>query len=174
MNIQTLKTHQKMLAVMFGVAILATTGLTAVYAETNSTQTNTQNQPPQIQGSINLQQMIQSSIQTKFSAAADTAASAITNGKVIAGGLTVKQGYIVYSFQVIDDKNMVYSVIVDAANGSVLYKSDGHQAGIGGLGGFGMGHGGMKTHKFHAGGPTGSLNNQQPPTTTTPSSGTLE
>lgn len=168
MNIQTLKTHQKLLAVIFGVAILATTGLTAVYAASDPTQTQTQ--PPQIQGSINLQQMIQSSIQTKFSTAADTAASAITNGKVIAGGLTVKQGYIVYSFQVIDDKNMVYSVIVDAANGSVLYKSDGHQAM--GFGGFGMGHGGMKMHKFRAGGPAGS--SSQPPTTTTPSSGTLE
>ena len=75
-----------------------------------------------------------SNVQTKFSAASDTAASAVTNGKTIGGSLTVAQGYVVYSFKVIDDKNMVYSVIVDPANDKVLYTSPGHQFGMGGFG----------------------------------------
>ncbi len=159
MNLQALKTNKKLLAIIVGVAILATTGLSSVYAAgsaTNSTQ-------PQIQGSINLHNMIQSSITVKFSTAADTAAGAITNGKVIGGFLTVKQGYVVYVFQVIDDKNTVYSVIVDPANGNVLYKSQGYQ------GGFGMGHGGMRMHKFHMGG-FGNWQKQAPaPSSTSPS-----
>ena len=161
MDIQALKNNKKLLAIIVGVAILATTGLSAVYAvtDTNSTQ-------PQIQGSINLHNIIQSSVTVKFSTAADTAAGAITNGKVIGGFLTIKQGYVVYNFQVIDDKNMVYSVIVDPSNGSVLYKSQGHQ---GGFGGFGIGHGSMRMHQNHMGG-FGNWQKPSPaPSSTTPS-----
>ncbi len=160
MNIQALRSNKKLLAIIVGVAILATTGLSAVYAVTgtsNSTQ-------PQIQGSINLQNMIQSKVTTKFSTAADIAAGNVTNGKVIGGFLTVKQGYVVYSFKVIDDKNMIYSVIVDPSNGSVLYKSQGYQAV---MGGFGMGHPGMMGHRHMWG--FGNWQKHAPaPSTTTP------
>ena len=155
-----------MLAIIIGVAIFATAGVSAASAQIQSSN-STQVPPPQIQGSINLGQTILSNVQTKFSTAADTAASAVSNGKVIGGSLTMVQGYLVYSFKVIDDKNMVYSVIVDPAKGTVLYTSQGHQFQMGGFGG--MNHfGGMK-HKFHMGAYS---QNQQPPTThTTPSSG---
>ncbi len=165
MNLQVLRTNKKLLAIIVGVAILATTGLSSVYAAGNATNST----QPQIQGSINLHNMIQSSITVKFSTAADTAASAITNGKVIGGFLTVKQGYVVYAFQVVDDKNMVYSVIVDPSNGSVLYKSQGHQ---GGLGGFGMGHGGMRMHKYHMGGFDNWQKQAPAPSSTAPGSTT--
>lgn len=165
MNTKELFKNHKMLAVIIGVAIIATVGVSAASAQVQGTQTT---QPPTIQGTINLQQTILSGVQTKFSAASDTAASAVTNGKTIGGSLTVVQGYVVYSFQVVDDKNMVYSVIVDPANDKVLYTSPGHQFG---MGGFGMGgeHGMMK-HKFHMG---GNPQNSAPsaPGTTTPSSG---
>ncbi|HEU5221161.1 MAG TPA: hypothetical protein VFU58_03785 [Candidatus Nitrosotalea sp.] len=165
MNTKDLFKNHKMLAVIIGVAIIATVGVSAASAQVQGTQTT---QPPTIQGTINLQQTILSGVQTKFSAASDTAASAVTNGKTIGGSLTVVQGYVVYSFQVVDDKNMVYSVIVDPANDKVLYTSPGHQFG---MGGFGMGgeHGMMK-HKFHMG---GNYQNSAPsaPGTTTPSSG---
>lgn len=165
MNTKDLFKNHKMLAVIIGVAIIATVGVSAASAQVQGTQTT---QPPTIQGTINLQQTILSGVQTKFSAASDTAASAVTNGKTIGGSLTVVQGYVVYSFQVVDDKNMVYSVIVDPANDKVLYTSTGHQFG---MGGFGMGgeHGMMK-HKFHMG---GNPQNSAPsaPGTTTPSSG---
>ena len=146
MNTKDLVKNRKMLAMILGVAIIATVGVSAASAQVQGSQ----NQAAQIQGSINLQQTIMSNVQTKFSAASDTAASAVTNGKTIGGSLTVVQGFVVYSFKVIDDKNMVYSVIVDPANGKVLYTSPGHQFG---MGGFGMGgpHGMMK-HRFHMGG----------------------
>ena len=166
MNTKDLFKNHKMLAVIIGVAIIATVGVSAASAQVQGTQTT---QPPTIQGTINLQQTILSGVQTKFSAASDTAASAVTNGKTIGGSLTVVQGYVVYSFQVVDDKNMVYSVIVDPANDKVLYTSPGHQFG---MGGFGMGgqHGMMMKHKFHMG---GNPQNSAPsaPGTTTPSSG---
>jgi hypothetical protein len=167
MNTKDLFKNHKMLAVIIGVAIIATVGVSAASAQVQGTQTT---QPPTIQGTINLQQTILSGVQTKFSAASDTAASAVTNGKTIGGSLTVVQGYVVYSFQVVDDKNMVYSVIVDPANDKVLYTSTGHQFG---MGGFGMGgqHGMMMKHKFHMGGNPQNLAPTTPGTTTTPSSG---
>ena len=167
MNTKDLFKNHKMLAIIIGVAIIATVGVSAASAQVQGTQTT---QPPTIQGTINLQQTILSGVQTKFSAASDTAASAVTNGKTIGGSLTVVQGYVVYSFQVVDDKNMVYSVIVDPANDKVLYTSTGHQFG---MGGFGMGgqHGMMMKHKFHMGGYPQNSAPTTPGTTTTPSSG---
>ena len=166
MNAKNLTMNHKMLAIIIGAAIIATAGVTAASAQVQGTQTTTQ--PPTIQGSINLQQTIMSGVQTKFSTASDTAASAVTNGKTVGGSLTVAQGYVVYSFQVVDDKNMVYTVIVDPANDKVLYTSSGHQFG---MGGFGMGgQHGMK-HRFHQG---ASPQNSAPttPGSTTPSDST--
>ena len=137
MNAKSLTLNHKMLAIIIGAAIIATAGVSAASAQVQGTQTQTNQQPPTIQGSINLQQTIMSNVKTTFSAASDTAAAAVTNGKTIGGSLTVAQGYVVYSFQVVDDKNMVYSVIVDPANDKVLYTSPGHQFG---MSGFGMGH----------------------------------
>ncbi len=171
MNAKNFTVNQKMIAIIIGVAIIATVGVSAASAQVQGTTTpsQTSQQPPAIQGSINLQQTIMSGVQTKFSAASDTAAAAVTNGKTIGGSLTVAQGYVVYSFQVVDDKNMVYSVIVDPANDKVLYTSPGHQFGMGGFEMRGQ-HGMMMKHKFHMG---GNPQNSTPsaPGTTTPSSG---
>jgi len=164
MNAKNFTANQKMIAIIIGVAIIATVGVSAASAQVQGNQTA---QSPTIQGTINLQQTILSGVQTKFSTASDTAAAAVTNGKTIGGSLTVAQGYVVYSFQVVDDKNMVYSVIVDPANDKVLYTSPGHQFG---MGGFEMrGQHGMMKHKFHMG---GNPQNSSPsaPGTTNPSS----
>jgi|SRR5579872_2502480 len=176
MNATRFNMNHKMLAIIIGVAIIATAGVSAASAQVQGTQNQTTQQPPTIQGSINLQQTIMSNVQTKFSTASDTAASAVTNGKTIGGSLTVVQGYVVYSFKVVDDKNMVYSVIVDPANGKVLYTSPGHQFG---MGGFGMGgQHGMK-HRFHAGtspqnsAPSAPGSTSPSSDSTTPSSGSL-
>ena len=164
MNAKNLTLNHKMLAIIIGAAIIATAGVSAASAQVQGTT----QQPPTIQGSINLQQTIMSGVQTKFSTASDTAASAVTNGKTIGGSLTVAQGYVVYSFQVVDDKSMVYSVIVDPANGKVLYTSPGHQFE---MGGFGMGgqHGMMK-HRFHMGNNPQNSSPSTTPGSTTPSS----
>jgi uncharacterized membrane protein YkoI len=170
MNTKNLSMNQKMLAIIIGVAIIATAGVTAASAQVagSTTQGTTPQQPPQIQGSINLQQNLLSNVQTKFSDAASTAQSSVPNGRVIGGSLTVMQGYLVYAFKVIDDKNLAYSVIIDPANGKVLYTSPGHQMNFGGM--FGMGHSGMR-HGFHHGGK--ALNSEQTPGSTISPSGNL-
>ena len=150
MNTQDLLRNKKMLALILGVAIFATAGVSVASAQTAPGSTGqTSTQPPQIQGSINIQQMLLSNVKTNFSDAANTAASAVTNGKVIGGSLTQAQGFLVYAFKVIDDKNMVYSVIVDPSNGTVLYTSPGHSFH---MGGFGMGQAGAMRYGHHMGG----------------------
>ena len=169
-----------MLAMILGVAVIATVGGSFAFAQTASSsssssagstsgQGSTGTAPPQIQGSVNLQQLLLSNIQTKFTDAANTAAGAVTNGQVISGKLAVIQGSVVYSFKVIDGTN-IYSVIVDAGNGKVLYTSQGHPIQLGGLlgmGGGGMGHYGMMG-KHHMGMGGGPWQSQQPSTPASP------
>lgn len=138
MNTNVLKQNRGLFAVILGVAIVATVGLSAVYAQTAGSD---QTQKPQIKGSIDLPQIIKSSVKTNFIDAAKTAASSVPNGNVIAGSLSILQGSVVYQFKVIDSSDMVYSVIVDAGNGLVLNTSTGHQMQFGG---FGMFDHGMK------------------------------
>jgi uncharacterized membrane protein YkoI len=165
MNTKNLTLNQKMFAVIVGVAIFAIAGVSVASAQTagSTGQTNT---PPQIQGSINLPQILLSNVKTNFSDAANTAAGAVTNGKVIGGSLTEAQGYLVYAFKVIDDKNMVYSVIVDPSDGKVLYTSPGHSFQ---MGGFGIGQAGGMKHGHHMGGHAWNTQNAPPGGTNTPS-----
>ena len=147
---------------MLGVALCATLGASLAYAQTAGTTSGTTSPttPPQIQGSVNLQQMLLSSVHTKFTDAANTAASAVTNGQVIGGSLAVIQGSVVYSFRVFDGTN-IYSVIVDAGNGKMLNTSQGHPMQLGELLG---GEHGMRGH--HMG--SNAWKSQQPSTTTPP------
>ncbi len=173
MNAQNLVAHKKMLAIIIGVAIFATAGMSAASAQVTPGQTNT---PPKIQGSIDVEQLLLSNIKTNFSDAATTAGTAVSNGKVIGGSLIEMQGYLVYAFKVIDDKNMAYSVIIDPSTGKVLYQSQGHAFH---MGGFGMGQAGEMKHGHHMGGngwnsqnaPSGgpTTPGTTPPATTSPS-----
>src|SRR6267143_1778119 len=95
MSPKDLVKNRGLLAVIIGVAVFAKAGLSAVYAVTSSDPTQSQ-QPPQIQGSINLQQTLMSNVKIPFSTAEQTAASSVTNGKIIGGYLTVMQGSVVY------------------------------------------------------------------------------
>jgi len=165
MNTKNLTENRKMLAIIIGVAIFATAGVSAASAQTAPGSTNQTNTPPQIQGSINLQQILLSNVKTNFSDAANTAAGQVTNGKVIGGMLTQAQGYLVYTFKVIDDKNMVYSVIVDPADGKVLYTSPGHSFQ---MGGFGMGQGRGMKNGHHMGGHSWKSQNAPSGGATTP------
>jgi hypothetical protein len=98
--------------------------------------------------------LLLSNVKVDFSTAATTAGTAVSIGKVIGGSLTQIQGSLVYAFKVTDDKNMVYSVIVDPSTGTVLYTSPGHAFNMGGFGaGQNGGHG---------------WNKQQSPSTSTP------
>ena len=90
-------------------------------------------QSPKINGSINVlekaQSTIENDLQTSFVQAADIVARQSNNDTILLGGhLGVDQGYLVYKFFAIDPTNHnVYKTIVDPGNGSVLYKSEGVQ-----------------------------------------------
>lgn len=159
MNIQELKTHQKLLAVILGVAVIASIGGSLAFAQTAGSGTG----QTQIQGSVNLTQMILSSVKTPFVTAATTAAGQVTGGQVLSGGLAVIQGSPVYAFKVTDGKS-VYSVLVDAGNGSVLKTSQGHPLTLSSLIGGGMGGHGKMMH-----GHMGMWKKPQNGTTTAPS-----
>ncbi len=146
MNTQGLVAHKKLLAIIIGVAIIATAGMSAASAQSAPTA-------PKIQGSINIEQLLLSKATVSFSDAANTTAtdSTITGGgKVISGSLKPMQGDLVYAFKVIDGNSMVYSVIVDPSTGAILYTSPGHAFHMGG--GHGMSHArGMNGHKMGPG-----------------------
>lgn len=111
---------------------------------------------PDISGSVNVKQTMKDYIndntKTSFSDAASIAQKEVTNGAVVGGHIGVNQGFLVYTFSVMDKQaEKSYIVIVDAGNGKVLYKSDAMDfGGMGGFGhGFGMakfGHGGFGGH----------------------------
>lgn len=180
MNSKILTGNRKVLAMILGVAVIAAVGGSFAFAQTagssassgassSSGQSSTGTTIPQIQGSVNLQHLLLSNVQTKFTDAANTAAGAVTNGQVISGSLATIQGSVVYNFKVIDGTN-IYSVIVDAGNGKVLYTSTGHPiqfGGMFGMGGGGMGHYGMMG-KHHMGMQGGAWQSQQPSTPSNP------
>jgi hypothetical protein len=77
---------------------------------------------------------------------------------VLGGHIGVAQGYLVYTFFVVNPENQTrYKVIVDPGNGHVLYTSQSNALGTFGHGGPGMfGHDGAKwmRHGFNGfGGP---------------------
>lgn len=153
MNTHDLIKNKGLLAIILGIAVIATTGgLSAVYADIGSSQTTIQK--PHITGTIAVGTDSLSKVTVTLSAAANTAAAApgISNGKAISGNLIGMQGFLVFSFKVIDDKNTSYTVIVDPGNGSILYQSQGHTMKSGGFG-FGAmaGHGPMKSGMNHGG-----------------------
>lgn len=84
---------------------------------------------PEIQGSANLAEVVENFIKENrkisFESAAKTAESSSTDAIVADGRFGVVQGYLVYTFRVIDiGKGESYMMIVDAGNGSVLYTSE--------------------------------------------------
>jgi hypothetical protein len=91
-------------------------------------------QLPNITGSINVVQttknIIKDNLKVPFSQAADIAGKQITNSNVVGGHLGVVQGYLVYTFFVVNPTTHTgYHTIVDAGNGKVLYTSQGQQMG---------------------------------------------
>lgn len=152
MNIQELKIHQKLLAMVLGVAVIATIGGSLAYADTTGSGSG-QTQTP-IQGSINILQMILSSVKIPFTTAATTAAGQVSGGQVLSGGLAVIHGSAVYAFKVTNGTS-VYFVLVDAGNGNVLKTSPGHPLTMSSLIGGGMGGHGMMMHR-----PMGMMHGQ--------------
>lgn len=118
--------------------------------ETIRTEIPQSNAIPNINGSVNVRDGIKNffaeNAKTPFVTAAQTAQDQITNGAVLGGHIGVTQGYLTYTYFVVDPANDgAYKVIIDAGNGQVLYASEGKQMGFGdnnsGFGPFGHGFG---------------------------------
>lgn len=122
--IQNKKVLFSVIAGLALVAIMMTIGPVSAIAEPSGKQM------PAITGSVNVKQTMKDYIDqhrtVSFSAAAATAEGQVTNGIVMRGQSGVVQGYLAYTFFVVDSQSETgYKVIVDAGNNQVLYKSEG-------------------------------------------------
>ena len=130
---QTIKNPKIIISGVIGIALL-TVVLTmfnpmSAIAQIATTDSSV-NQKPVITGSVNVKDTIKNFIndnkKVSFSDAAATAEKQVENGSVIGGHVGIEQGYLVYTFFVIDTKSDTsYNIIVDAGNGNVLNKSEG-------------------------------------------------
>jgi hypothetical protein len=89
---------------------------------------------PKINGSVNVKDEIKNffveNARIPFIAGAQTAQDQIANGTVLGGHVGVTQGYLTYTYYVINPtNNTAHKVIVDTGNGQVLYTSEGKQIG---------------------------------------------
>ncbi len=116
---------------------------------------------PKINGSVNILnnigEMFKQNAKISFPSAAETAQKQIANATVVGGHLGVTQGYLTYTYLIVDTNNQTaYRVIIDAGNGNVLYKSEGQP-----IGSFGhVEHSGrLMTGQFDHFGPLGHFGN---------------
>jgi uncharacterized membrane protein YkoI len=89
---------------------------------------------PKINGSVNIVdnigEMFKQNAKVSFPTAAETAQKQIANATVVGGHLGITQGYLTYTYLMVDtNKQIAYRVIIDAGNGNVLYKSEGQPIG---------------------------------------------
>ncbi|MFY9965661.1 MAG: hypothetical protein WBP83_06630 [Nitrososphaeraceae archaeon] len=89
---------------------------------------------PKINGSVNVGDGIKNffaeNAKTPFITGAQTAQDQIANGTVVGGHIGVTQGYLTYTYLVVDPTNdIARKVVIDAGNGQVLYTSEGKQVG---------------------------------------------
>lgn len=120
--------------VMAGLAAVVLSAAAALMmqpalAQANGAQTRNMTAVPDLGGSVNIRDamsdLVRDSVKVSFTDAAATAQEQVENGAVVGGKLATIQGYLVYSFRVVDyDAGTSRVVIVDAGNGQVLYTSD--------------------------------------------------
>ena len=139
---------------MFLVTIYATTPLGQLSAQQMAMNGNISRHDslPRINGSINVGQEIKNffneNTKVPFNTAAETALSQVPNGKVLGGHLGVTQGYLTYSFFVVEPTSETgHRVIVDPGNGKVLHTSEGVP--ISSFASSWKGHGEGQWHGFH-------------------------
>lgn len=83
---------------------------------------------PALNGSVNITRQLASYIisnaNVSLDEAAATATSSVGNGRALHGNLGAVQGFLAYTFQVMDQDGRLYMIIVDAGNGQILHKSE--------------------------------------------------
>lgn len=67
--------------------------------------------------------MFKQNAKVSFPTAAETAQKQVANATIVGGHLGVTQGYLTYTYFIVDtNKQTAYRVIIDPANGNVLFK----------------------------------------------------
>ena len=113
----------------------------------NDTKVREYGAMPTINGSVSvgegIKNFLEENAKISFVTAAQTAQNQIANGTVAGGHLGVTQGYLTYTYIIVDQAtDTLHKVIIDAGNGQVLYRSEGQQIGSFGQTMFGpFGHG---------------------------------
>jgi hypothetical protein len=83
---------------------------------------------PALNGSVNITGQLASyiiaSANVSLGDAAVAAASSVADGRALQGNLGTVQGFLAYTFQVMDRDGRLYTIIVDAGNGQILHKSE--------------------------------------------------
>jgi hypothetical protein len=102
-----------------------------IYETTNASQYG---EMPKINGSVNVRDGIKNFIaenaKIPFMTGTQTAQGQIANGTVFGGHIGTTQGYLTYTYLVVNPTNdMAHKVIIDAGNGQVLHTSEGKQIG---------------------------------------------
>jgi len=157
---QTIKNPKIIISGILGVTVLAVvlTMFNPILAIAEPSAINSTKIPimPEISGSVNVNETIKNYInenrKVSFSTAADTAEKQVENGSVVGGRVGIEQGYLVYTFCVIDTKSDTsYKIIIDAGDGKVLNKSEGMSLKSFGKFGHSMPFGGMpfESHGMH-------------------------
>lgn len=112
---------------------------------------------PKFNSSVNVRDGIKNffaeNANTPFIVGAQTAQDQIANGTVLGGHIGVTQGYLTYTYFVVDQINdAAHKVIIDAGDGQVLYTSEDKQMGSWGESVFGsFGHGQGRGHEGFSG-----------------------
>ena len=160
----TNKTTYALMVVGVMVAILAMAAIalpSALAQGTNNTQSNGSSKSgattsiPDIKGSVSFQNATNAFMRDNIKVPLATALSTVqnqagSNERVTGGQLAQVQGYLVYTFKVVNyDAGTYKVVIVDAGNGSVLYTSESMTLQNGGLG---CGGGWRHNHHHNFGG----------------------
>jgi uncharacterized membrane protein YkoI len=131
---QTITNPKVIIPGIFGIALLAVvlTMFSPILAisESSTSDSSKDQKMPEITGSVNVKDTIKNYINANqkisFSVAASTVEKQVENGSVVGGHVGIEQGYLVYTFCVIDTKSDTsYNIIIDAGNGKVLNKSEG-------------------------------------------------
>jgi uncharacterized membrane protein YkoI len=131
------------IATILGVGILLSaifivSPLVFTIAQQSTTTTTTANEIDMsqyktlssINGSINIAEgitnFLKENTKIPFNAAAETAQQQVTNGTVVGGHLGVTQGYLTYTYLVVNPiDETVHRIAIDAGNGKVLSTSEG-------------------------------------------------
>jgi len=144
----SIKNKKILVPTIAGLVLLAV--VLAAFSPISAIAESSNQKMPQISGSVNVAKTMKDFIKehktTSFAEAANTAEHQVPNGVAVNGNIGVVQGYLVYTFFVMDTENDIsYIIMIDAGNGTILHKSDGvsmKDMGKFGHGAFGHGFGG--------------------------------